>query len=151
MSNASSTFANLLLKHYFQNAAHAGIGDSVGLLPSAAAGSFYIRLCTDAVVPDKDTIGAECSYTGYAAKGIAIARTDVALSDTGNVIKNASELLFGACTVGSENARYAELWMNNTGSTEAHRIAFKQLNADITIAPGIQPKISAEALTFTLL
>jgi len=149
MSNASSTFANLLLKHYFQNAEHAGIGDSEGLQPSAAAGSFYIRLCTDAVVPDKDTIGSECTYTGYVAKGIAVARTALALSATGNVVKNAVELLFGACTLGTENARYAELWMNNTGSTEAHRIAFKQLNADIPIAPGTQPKISAEALTFT--
>ena len=151
MSNASSTFANLLLKHLFQNAALPGVGDAAGLQSSDAAGSFYIRLCTDAVVPDKDTIGAECAYTGYAAKGIASARTDVVFSDTGNVIKNASELLFGACTAGEENARYVELWMNNTGSTEAHRIAFKQLNADISITPGVQPKFAAEALTFTFL
>lgn len=151
MANASATFSNLLLKHYFNNDDHAGIGDVSGLQNSAAVGSFYIRLCTDASVPDASTIGTECAYTGYVAKGIAVARNTGALPVTANQFKNGAELLFGACTAGTENARYAELWVDNTSTTEAARVAFVQLTADLPISAGTTPKIAANALVFTFL
>jgi len=147
--NASNTFENDFLKHLFQNVAIAGIGDSAGLLASAAAGNLYLRLCTDAVTVDDATLGAECAYTGYVAKGIAVARTSGAWSITANMAKNIADLIFGACTVGSETIRYVEIWKNNTGLTESDRIAWVQLTADLLIEPGIQPKFAAEALTFT--
>jgi len=149
MSKASNIFENDFLKHLFQNAAIPGIGDTAGLLPSAVAGNLYLRLCTDALAVDDATIGTECAYTGYVAKGIAVARTSGVWSVAANVAKNIADLLFGACTVGVENVRYVEVWKNNTGSTEADRIAWVQLTADLAVAPGIQPKFAAEALTFT--
>lgn len=149
MSKSSNSFENDFLKHLFQNAAIAGIGDSAGLLPSAAAGNLYLRLCTDAVAVDDATIGTECAYTGYVLKGIAVSRSSGAWSIAANVAKNVADLLFGACTVGSENVRYVEVWKNNTGSTEADRIAWVQLTADLAVTVGVQPKFAAEALTFT--
>lgn len=149
MSNASNTFRNDFLEHLFQNSAIAGIGDSSGLPAAAAAGNFYLRLCTDASVADSANIGTECAYTGYVAKGIAVARTSGGFTVTGNQVKNAADALFAPCTAGSENIRYVELWKNNTGSTEADRIAFVQLTSDLPVSNGIQPKFAIEALVFT--
>lgn len=147
--NSSATLSNDFLEHIFQNAAITGIGDSAGLLPSADAGNLYLRLCTDAVVVDNATLGTECAYTGYVAKGIAVARTSGAWTVTDDTVENAADLLFGACTVGSENIRYVEVWKNNTGTTEADRIAWVELDSDLSVSPGIQPKIASGSLVFT--
>jgi len=147
--NASDTFENEILKLIFQNAAITGIGDSAGLLPSAAAGNLYLRLCTDDVAVDDATLGTECAYTGYVAKGIAVARTSEAWTVTDDTVENTTDLIFGACTVGSETIRYVEVWKNNTGSTAADRIAWIELDSDLAVSLGIQPKIAAGALTFT--
>jgi len=147
--NASATFSNNFLTHLFQNAAIPGIGDSAGLLSSVLAGNLYLRLCTDSVEVDNFTIGAECAYTGYVAKGIAVARSEDDWDVIDNQVLNINNLLFGACTVGSENVRYVEIWMNNTGSTEVDRIAWVQLTDDLAVESGIQPKFAAEALVFT--
>lgn len=151
MSNASNTFRNDFLKHLFQNSAIAGIGDSSGLPAAGAAGNFYLRLCTSAVAVDSATLGTECAYTGYVAKGIAVARTAGGFTVTANQVKNAADAIFGACTAGSETVRYVELWKNNTGSTEADRLAFAQLASDLAVSNGIQPKFAAESLVFTML
>lgn len=148
--NASDNLRTDLLKLLFQNIALAGIGDANGLQPSAAAGNVYIRLCTDAVVVNNSTLGAECTYTGYVAKGIAVARSSAAWSVTANVAKNIAQLLFGACTAGSENIKYVEVWKNNTGSTLADRISFCEI-APFAVSAGKTPKIDAEALTVTVL
>jgi hypothetical protein len=152
--NASATFSNLLLKHYFNNDDHAGIGDASGLQNSAAAGSVYVRLCTDAVAPNASTIGTETSYTGYVDNGVAVARTTGGWTVTANAITNAADILFGACTAGTASILYIELWANNSGSTEADRIAWVELTLDSGVAAfdvesGITPKIAAGALTFT--
>lgn len=148
MSNSSDNFSTDILKLLFQNIALANIGDAAGLQPSAAPGNFYIRLCTDAVVPSKSVLGTQAAYTGYAAGGLAVVRSAAGFTVTGQQIKNAADLVFGARTAGDENIRYAELWKNNSGSTIADRIAFCQLTADLAVTTGIQPKISAETLVF---
>lgn len=146
--NSSNTFSNEVLKLLFQNVAIAGIGDAAGLQPSAAAGSVYLRLCTDATVADAANVGTEATYTGYVAKGIAVARTSGAWSVAANVVKNVAELLFGACTATPQTIKYVECWRNNTGSTLADRISFCEITP-IDVDPGDQPRIVAEILAFT--
>jgi len=149
MSNTSNTMRTDLLKLLFQNVALAGLGDTSGLQPSGAAGNVYIRLCTDATVADAATVGAECAYTGYVAKGIAVARSSGAFSVATNAAKNIAEILFGACTAGTENIKYVEAWKNNTGGTLADRISFCEITP-FAVSSGKHPKIAAEACTFTL-
>lgn len=149
MSKASDTFENAFLKHLFQNLAIAGIGDAAGLLASAAAGNLYLRLCTSAVVVNDATIGTECAYTGYVAKGIAVVRSAAGWTVTNNQAVNAAELVFGACTAGAETIRYVEIWKNNTGATEADRIAWVQLSADFAVAAGMTPRFEAGAIVVT--
>jgi hypothetical protein len=150
MSKASNTFRGELLDLLFKNTAIAGIGDAGGLQPSAAAGNYYIRLCTDAVTVDKDTIGTECAYTGYVAGGVAVERSAAGFSRTGNEISNAAATEFGACTAGSENIKYAELWRNNTGNTEADRIEWMEFSQVIAVSAGKTPRFAAGALKFTV-
>lgn len=146
---ASNTFENEILKLLFQNVAIANIGDASGLQPSATAGNLYIRLCTDAVVASDSQIGTECAYTGYVAGGVAVERSASGWSVSGSEVKNAAEVEFGACTAGSENVRYVEIWRNNTGSLEADRIAWTQLTSDVAVIIGITPKFTAESITVT--
>lgn len=148
MSNTSNTFRTDILKLLFQNVALAGLGDASGLQPSAAAGNVYIRLCTDATVADSATVGTECVYTGYVAKGIAVARSTGAWDVTANVAKNIAQILYGACTAGTENIKYVEAWKNNTGATLADRISFCEITP-FAVSAGKQPKIDAEGCTFT--
>ena len=153
MSKASDTFENAFLKHLFQNLAITGIGDAAGLLASAAAGNLYLRLCTSAVVVNDATVGTECAYTGYVAKGIAVVRSAVGWTVANaagvNSAVNAAELVFGACTAGAETIRYVEIWKNNTGATEADRIAWVQLSADFAVASGMTPRFEVGAISVT--
>jgi len=149
MSKASDSFENAFLKLLFQNLAITGIGDAAGLLASAAAGNLYLRLCTSAVAVNDATIGTECAYTGYVAKGIAVVRSAVGWTVTNNQAVNAAELVFGACTAGAETIRYVEIWKNNTGATEADRIAWVQLSADFAVAAGMTPRFEAGAIVVT--
>lgn len=149
MSKASDTFENELMKLLFQNLAIANIGDAAGIQPSVAAGNLYLRLCTDAVAASDAQIGTECAYTGYVAGGVAVERSASGWTIAANQVKNTAEVAFGACTAGSENIRYIEVWRNNAGNTEADRIAWGQLNSDVAVANGVTPKFAAEAITFT--
>jgi hypothetical protein len=151
MSQASNTFENQFLKLLFQNIAIPKIGDVAGLQPSASPGSFYVRLCTDAVVASDSQIGTECAYTGYVAGGVAVERSASGWTINGSQVINAADIEFGPCTEGSENIRFVELWRNNTGNTEAERIAWKDLGEgnEIPVSAGATPKISAGNLTFT--
>lgn len=152
--NASKTFSLNFLKLLFQNLAIAGIGDAAGLQPSAAAGNLYLRFCTDAVAVDADTLGTECAYTGYVAGGVAIPRSEAAWNVTYDdvnlkaVVNAVAEIVFGDCTGAPENAKYVELWVNNTGNTIAERITFYELPAPIAITAGMTPRIQAGLLKF---
>ena len=153
--NASLSFAASLLKLILQNESIPGIGDTEGILGSAVAGNVYFRLCTDAVAVDAETIGAECAYTGYVAGGVAVARSAAALPNDDNEGSNAAEVVFGKCTAGTENARYLEIWMNGVGATEATRLFWFRLtqdevNTDLPIAAGVQPKFAIGAFGLTV-
>ena len=143
------SFSDDFLKLLFQNLAIANVGDASGIQPSAASGNLYLRLCTDAEIVDNATLGTECTYTGYVAKGIAVPRTaDDWSVDSGQVV-NLNEIIFGACTAGDENIRYVEIWKNNSDTTENYRVAWVKLEDDLIVTSGVTPKFSIGALTFT--
>lgn len=146
----SNSFENTTLKLFFQNLGIANIGDAGGLLPSVAAGSFYLRLHTDAVVVDDATIGTEAAYTGYVSGGLAIARSVGGWTVVANTVSNAAVITFGTCTAGSEVIRYASLWKDNSSTDEADRIYHGQLTADLAVSTGITPEIAIGAININV-
>lgn len=96
----SSTFANNLLKLIFNNAAIAGLGDTAGLQPSAAAGNLYVSLHLSDPTAAGNQSTNEVSYTGYAR--VAAARGSFVV--TGNSVSPASPVVFGIMTAGTGGA-----------------------------------------------
>lgn len=143
MGSKSNTLENKILLHLFNNSAIAGIGDASGLPASATAGNLYVRLCTSATTCDDATVGTETSYTGYAARGVAVPRSSAGWTVSGNNASNTAAITFGACTAGTATIRYVEIWMDNTNTTESYRLWWGQLSADLSIAAGITPEFAA--------
>ena len=151
MANASANFEADFLELLFLNTDITGIGDATGLQGSPTAGSLYTRLCTDAVTVTDTQLGTECAYTGYVAKGVAVARSAAGWeidSATPSIIQNTAEIAFGACTAGTETVKYMEVWKNNTGATIADRIAWVELGATLAVSAGVTPKFAAGEITF---
>jgi hypothetical protein len=142
MGSKSNTFETEFLAHIFTNAAITYIGDASGLPASATAGSLYVRLCTSATTCDDATVGTECAYTGYVPKGVAVARSGAGWTVSGNNASNAAAITFGQCAGGSETVRYAEIWRDNTSTTEAKRLFWGQLTSDLAVSSGITPEFA---------
>lgn len=73
--DVTDVFVERALKHIFQNAAFANVGDAGGLLASATAGSLYVSLHTAS--PDSGDVQttSEADYTSYAR--VAVVRSAV--------------------------------------------------------------------------
>jgi hypothetical protein len=142
LSNASETaFLNLL----FKNLAWANVGDAGGLPPSAAAGSFFVRLHT--ADPGEAGTGDtnEAAYTGYAP--VAVAR-GAGFNVVGNVVSNAGAVTFGECTAGTSVVTHFSVCVGSgAGAAIIYRGA---LAASRTITAGITPLFNAGALTGTV-
>lgn len=142
----SNSFETSLLQHLFNNAAIAKMGDATGLPAAAAAGNLYVRLYTSAVVVDDATIGTECAYTGYVAKGVAVPRSAGGWTIAGNNASNTAAVTFGACTAGSETVRYFAIWKDNVSAVDAERLYWGQLTSDLAVSTGITPEFAIGAL-----
>lgn len=142
----SNSFETQLLQHLFNNAAIAKMGDATGLPAAATAGSLYVRLYTSAVVVDDATIGTECAYTGYVAKGVAVARSAGGWTIADNNASNTAAITFGACTAGSETVRYFAIWKDNTSVVDEERLYWGQLTSDLAVSTGITPEFAIGAL-----
>lgn len=142
----SNSFETSFLQHIFNNSAIAKIGDATGLPAAATPGSLYVRLYTSAVVVDDATIGTECAYTGYVAKGVAVARSGAGWTVAGNNASNAAAITFGACSAGSETVRYFAIWKDNVSSVDADRLYWGQLTSDLAVSAGITPEFAIGAL-----
>lgn len=142
MSNTSET---ALLNLLFKNTAWAGVGDSSGLQPSAAAGNFYIRLHT--ADPGEAGTGDtnEVSYTGYAP--VAVARGS-GFTVTGNSVSNAAAVTFGECTGGSGTVTHFSICEGSGAGADI--IVSGQLDNSRSIISGITPVFAIGALVGTL-
>lgn len=150
MGSFSDNFKNDLLKLLFNNTTIAKLGDATGVEGSATPGNLYVRLCTDAVVVTNSQLGTETTYTGYVAKGIAVARTAGGWTIAGNNASNTAEITFGTQTSGTPLIRYAELWLDNVSSNISERVLWLQLDNDIPIASGSEPLFDTGSLDFNL-
>src|SRR5881392_3242288 len=71
--SATNAFETACLQHYFQNTAHANVGDATGVRGSSVAGSFYISLHTADPGETGDQTTSETAYTNYVR--VAVARS----------------------------------------------------------------------------
>lgn len=143
MSNVSET---ALLNHLFVNLAWGDVGNAGGLLPSSAAGSFYVALHTGDPGEAGDQSTSEAAYTGYGR--VAVARSAVGFTVSGNQVSNAATVQFGECTAGTAAVTHFSV---GTASSGAGSIIYSgSLSATRNISSGITPLFNAGSLTGTV-
>lgn len=141
----SNSFETNLLKHIFQNAAMAGIGDAGGLQPSAAAGNLYVSLHTADPGEGGDQATNEATYGGYARK--AVARTAAAWPEANGTVSNGAQIAFDACTGGNNAITHFAI---GTALSGAGSVLYKgALSAALNVSNGITPQVAAGALTIS--
>lgn len=143
MSNASET---ALLNLLFNNTDWANVGDAAGLQNSATAGSFYIALHSADPTDTGNQSTSEISYTGYAR--VAVARSALGFTVSGNQVSNAAIVQFGECTAGTASASHFSVGLESAGATAI--LYSGSLSATRSISSGITPLFNIGALTGTI-
>lgn len=138
----SNTQESGYLKLVYQNINLANIGDVTGLRNSSTAGSFFIALYTSSPT-DSDT-GTEANYTGYTR--VAVARSVIGFTVSGNSCVNASQVLF---PVSSGVSNIVTHFAIRTASSGGDMVHYGALSASSTIGSGDTPKFNAGDLTIT--
>lgn len=144
--SATNAFETALLTLYFNNTDHANIGDAAGLQNSAAAGSFYVSLHTADPGEAGSQTTSETAYTGYAR--IAVARSGVGWTVSGNTVSNAAEILFGTCTA-SPGAAVTHFGIGSDVSGAGNLFFKGALGASYPVAVSNAPRFVAGDLDVT--
>lgn len=141
--------AENLLKHYFQNANHANVGDATGLVASTTAGVFWISLHTADPGETGSQTTNEATYTGYARKSIVRSSGGWAVSSGADpaVADNVAALTFDQCTAGSNTITHFGV---GTAQTAAGNLLFSgALTASLAVSAGITPEFAIGDLNVT--
>ena len=136
-----------LVTLYFNNTASANIGNSGGLQPSSAAGSFYLSLHTANPGTTGTQTTSEAAYTSYAR--VAVARSSAGWTVTGNqpcTAENAAAATFPAATGGSETETYFGIGTASTGTGQL--IISAALTSSLAVSTGITPSFAINACQF---
>lgn len=136
----SSAFAEGLLKHLFQNANIANVGDGTGLRGSTTPGNLYVALHTASPDVGGSQTANETAYEGY--ERIAVPRTDTDWVVDGNEVNPAADVLFGECT-DDAGAPLTHWSIGVAASSGGLVLYFGTLAPNITMAVGVQPKVKA--------
>ena len=138
----TNTFETDILELEFNNTDLAGIGDGTGLRGSTVPGSFYVALFTTDPT-DSGTVTGECTYTGYAR--IAVARSGVGWTVSGNNASNAAAVTFDECTAGSNTATHFGICKAGTASVQ-DLVFHGDLDSSLAISTGIIPEFIIGAI-----
>lgn len=141
----SNTFENDLLKHIFQNADIALIGDATGVRGSSTAGSLYISLHTSDPGEAGNQTTNETSYTNYARVGVA--RSAVGWTVTDDAVTNAALIQFAQCGVTGATITHFGVGTDSSGTGKL--LYSGALSASLAVSSGIQPQFQAGELDVT--
>jgi hypothetical protein len=138
----SNALETAYLQLLFQNANFANVGDATGLRGSTVPGSLFMSLHT----ADPDEAGSqttsEVAYTGYAR--VAVARSGVGFTVTGNAVALAADVNFPAGTGGSGTATH---WGIGTAASGAGVLLYKgAISPSIVCGAGVTPALTAGTL-----
>ena len=145
LANTSQTALVTLL---FQNTAMANIGNSGGLQPSGAAGSFFLSLHTANPGTTGTQTTSEAAYTSYAR--VAVARSSGGWTVTGNqpcIAENAAAATFPAATGGTETETYFGIGTATSGAGQL--LIFSALTSSLSVSSGITPSFAINAAQFS--
>lgn len=144
--SATNAFETALLTLYFNNTAHANVGDASGLQPSSSAGSFYISLHTGDPGETGNQTTSEANYTDYAR--VAVARSGSGWTISGNNVSNAAAVTFPAASGGSNTITHFGIGSASSGTGN---LFFKgALTASRAISAGITPSFAEGELDVNL-
>jgi len=145
--SATDAFETALLTLYFNNTAHANVGNAGGLQPSGVAGSMFISLHTADPGETGTQTTSECVYTGYAR--IAVARSGAGWTISGNNVSNTAVITFGTKTAGTDET--VTHFGIGSALTTAGNLFFKgALTASRLISNGITPSFAIGELDVNL-
>ncbi len=138
MAGKTTTWANDLLKLLFQSTPIANLADNAATSPLT---NLYISLHT----ADPGVAGAqntsEAAYTGYAR--VAVARSAVGWTVTGNSVSPASTLVFPAATAGSETETF---WGIGVAATGAGTLLYSgPITPGIAVSNGVTPELTTSS------
>lgn len=141
----TNTLENEMLLHLLNNSDVANIGDATGLRGSTTAGSFYLSLHTASPGETGTQSTSETSYTGYAR--VAVARSALGWTVTGNSASPTSNIDFGECTAGSATITHVGLGTDSSGTGKL--VLYGSLSPSISVSTGVIPRIKTTS-TITL-
>lgn len=141
--SASNSFETAVLTLYFNNTAHANVGDAVGVRGSTTAGSFYISLHTADPGEAGTAVTSEATYTNYAR--VAVARSAAGFTISGNSVSNAALVSFPACGVTGNTITNFGIVETPSGAGALHFSG----TASLSVSSGITPQFAIGALTAT--
>ncbi len=138
MAGKTTTWANDLLKLLFQAVPVANVADNAATSPLT---NLYISLHT----ADPGVTGAqntsEAAYTGYAR--VAVARSAVGWTVTGNSVSPASTIVFPAATSGSETETF---WGIGVAATGAGTLLYSgSITPGIVVSNGVTPELTTSS------
>lgn len=140
LSNAAETD---LLELLFTNLAWPNVGDTGGLQPSVAPGSFYISLHTADPGEAGDQTTSEAAYTGYAR--IAVARSAAGFTIAGNNVSNAAKVTFGQKTAGTDET-ITFFGIGTALSGVGNLLMSGALTASLLVSNGVTPEFAISDL-----
>lgn len=143
MVGKNGAFQDDLLAHYFENAAHADVGDAAGLPVSIGPGSIFHSLHT--ADPDGGTQStSEHIWTPYGR--IAVGRAGANWDIASGIADNAAAITWATKTGGGdETATHTGLGFATSGATALYYSGANTPNLSVT--NGVQPEIAAGGLT----
>jgi hypothetical protein len=139
-----NTFENDLLLLLFNNTNIANLGDATGVRGSSTAGSLYLSLHTADPGEAGDQTTSEATYGSYAR--VAVARSGVGWTVTGNSVSPAANVDFPAAVSGTQTITHAAIGISSSG---AGKILYKgAISPNISVVTGVQPRLTtASAVT----
>lgn len=141
---ATNSFESEVLRHILLNEPLLGLGDTGGLLPSAAPGDVFV--CLLSLDPGENgLITNEAAYEGYAR--VAVPRGAAGWDEANGVARNFAAINFPECTGGVETELYFGICKTLTGDD---MIFHEELPEPAFISIGVQPQFAPNTLTINL-
>ena len=141
--SATDAFETACLQHYFQNTAHANVGDATGVRGSSVAGSFYISLHTADPGETGNQTTNETAYTNYVRVGVA--RSSGAWTVSGDTASNAAIVTFAQC--GASGATLTYFGIGSDVSGTGNLFFSGALTAPLIVSNLVTPSFAIGALT----
>lgn len=141
----SNSCETSILSLIFNNSDWTNIGDAGGLGGSSTAGSFYVSLHTSDPGEAGTQSTNETSYTNYTR--VAVARSGVGWTVSGNQVTNAGAITFPQCGVSGATVTHFGVGRASSGAGEL--LYSGALNDSLAVANLITPSFAIGQLIIT--